>query len=119
MSLEGWRSASLSGPRRWRGAPSHHEALIASGILASSCPPSDGCSDLLRGHLPSEEVTHQTRDLIAVRFQSEVACIQQVIFQRLQVPLEKLAWKVTFDAFELPAGEGARRPSQIEARRLA
>jgi hypothetical protein len=41
--------------------------------------------------VPSEEVTSQSHDLLDVGFQGEVACIQEVIFQRLYVPLVRLS----------------------------
>ena len=41
-------------------------------------------------HVLSEEVPHQLRDLVAIRFKGKVPGVEEVEFQRLQVTLVRL-----------------------------
>ena len=58
--------------------------------------------DLLLGHMLAKELSHQLGDLVAVRFQSEVAGIEQVILQRLQVSLVRFGPGSRKDLVVLP-----------------
>src|SRR4029077_7594153 len=64
---------------------------------------------LLPGHVLAEELPHQFGDLVAVRFEGEVAGIQQVELQRLQVPLVRLRPLSREDLVVLAPGDEHRR----------
>ena len=60
-------------------------------------------------HMLPEEVSHQPGDLVAVGFQGEVAGVEQVKFQRLQVALVGLGPGGREDLVVLPPSDQHRR----------
>src|SRR5262249_34963189 len=64
-----------------------HQRLVRPGLPPIRLPPPFVFLDLLLGHMLAKELSHQLGDLVAVRFQGEVAGVKQVVLQRLQVAL--------------------------------
>src|SRR5678815_1374779 len=83
--------------------PPLHDDIAASGPWAAVS------LDLLLGHMLAKELSYQLGDLVAIRFQGEVAGVEQTVFQRLQVALVSLGPGGREDLVVLPPGDQHRR----------
>src|SRR5215831_3506352 len=122
----GGRAESPNAPRNQHRGRRLLQRLVRQGTPPIRLPPPFVYLDLLRGHMLAKELSHQLGDLVAVRFQGEVAGVKQVVLQRLQVALVWLGPGGREDLVVLPPRDQHRRLVRAEvllprrvARRIA